>query len=45
MAQLAPGNRFRFEEVDVYQARVIRADYEAALDDLACRRTPPALIT
>jgi biotin-dependent carboxylase-like uncharacterized protein len=42
LAQLAPGSRFRFTEVSPGQARSIRADYNAVLDEVAQRgRTGP----
>jgi biotin-dependent carboxylase-like uncharacterized protein len=49
IAQLAPGSKFRFAEVDVSEARSIRTQYQAVLDVLAAvpapgpaaRRWPP----
>ncbi len=40
MAQLAPGSKLRFAEVDVSEARSIRAQYQAVLDELAAVREP-----
>jgi allophanate hydrolase subunit 2 len=45
IAQLAPGNQFYFDEVDVWQARSIRAEYQAVLRSVERRSEPWSLIS
>ena len=45
MAQLAPGSQLRFAEVDVREARSVRAQYQAVLDEAARRGGLSALAT